>query len=55
MILFGDEQMNLTHALLPFFPLCSRYTVIPKVLYVRRWGFKRWGLAFGPRGKVTYH
>ena len=32
-----------------------RYTVIPRVLYVRRWGMKRWGLAFGKSGRVTYN
>lgn len=30
------------------------YTVIPRVLYVRRWGLKRWSLAFGKSGRVTY-
>ncbi|TID23080.1 hypothetical protein E6O75_ATG02254 [Venturia nashicola] len=31
-----------------------QYTVIPKVLYVRRWGLKRWSLAFGSKGRITY-
>ncbi|KAL8697424.1 MAG: hypothetical protein Q9224_002323 [Gallowayella concinna] len=30
------------------------YTVIPRVLYIRRWGLKRWSLAFGKSGRVTY-
>ncbi|KAL9585059.1 MAG: hypothetical protein Q9212_001749 [Teloschistes hypoglaucus] len=30
------------------------YTIIPRVLYVRRWGLKRWSLAFGKSGRVTY-
>ncbi|KAI4142253.1 MAG: hypothetical protein L6R39_005013 [Caloplaca ligustica] len=28
------------------------YTIIPRVLYVRRWGLKRWSLAFGKSGRV---
>ena len=31
-----------------------QYTIIPRVLYVRRWGLKRWGLAFGKSGRITY-
>ena len=31
-----------------------QYTVIPRVLYVRRWGLKRWSLAFGSKGRITY-
>ncbi|KAL8985137.1 MAG: hypothetical protein Q9205_001075 [Flavoplaca limonia] len=27
------------------------YTVIPRVLYIRRWGLKRWSLAFGKSGR----
>ncbi|OBT72270.1 hypothetical protein VF21_07961 [Pseudogymnoascus sp. 05NY08] len=30
-----------------------QYTVIPHVLYVRRWGMKKWSLAFGSKGRVT--
>ncbi|KAL8924181.1 MAG: hypothetical protein Q9172_002803 [Xanthocarpia lactea] len=30
------------------------YTVIPRVLYIRRWGLKRWSLAFGKSGRVQY-
>lgn len=29
------------------------YTLIPRVLYIRRWG-KRLSLQFGRSGKVTY-
>lgn len=32
-----------------------QYTVIPHVLYVRRWGMKRWSLAFGSKGRLTYN
>ncbi|KAF2790029.1 hypothetical protein K505DRAFT_377814 [Melanomma pulvis-pyrius CBS 109.77] len=32
-----------------------QYTLIPRVLYVRRWGLKRWSLAFGRKGRVTYN
>lgn len=31
-----------------------QYTVIPRVLYIRRWGFKRWSLAFGKSGRIQY-
>ncbi|KAN0066520.1 hypothetical protein ACQY0O_000614 [Thecaphora frezii] len=30
-----------------------QYTLIPRVLYLRRWGWKRWSLAFGRSGRVT--
>ena len=33
----------------------KQYTIIPHVLYVRRWGMKRWGLSFGSKGRVTYN
>jgi hypothetical protein len=33
----------------------KQYTIIPSVLYVRRWGLKRWGLSFGKSGKITYN
>lgn len=31
-----------------------QYTIIPRVLYVRRWGF-RISLAFGKSGRITYN
>ncbi|KAL9604272.1 MAG: hypothetical protein Q9219_000670 [cf. Caloplaca sp. 3 TL-2023] len=31
------------------------YTVIPRVLYIRRWGLKRWSLAFGKSGRKTIY
>ena len=30
-----------------------QYTLIPRVLYLRRWG-KRFSLAFGRTGRVSY-
>jgi len=30
-----------------------QYTIIPGVLYVRRWG-KRFSLSFGKSGRVSY-
>jgi hypothetical protein len=31
-----------------------QYTLIPRVLYVRRYGLKRWSLAFGRKGRIQY-
>lgn len=44
---FAIMGLNVNHKM-------HQYTVIPRVLYVRRWGLKRWSLAFGKSGRVTY-
>lgn len=30
-----------------------QYTLIPHVLYLRRWGMKRWSFALGKSGRVS--
>ncbi|KAK4332263.1 hypothetical protein RTBOTA2_000417 [Rhodotorula toruloides] len=30
------------------------YTIIPKVLYVHRFGMKRWRVTFGPGGRIAW-